>query len=62
MEETRWRKYLTDAERARLEKIDAKIARAAASVSELKSEKQALANRCAQRARYAERKRPDGGE
>lgn len=56
MEETRWRRYLKDSERIQLERIEAKIARAAASVAEAKLERLALANRCAQRARYAERR------
>lgn len=58
MDEARWRKHLTNDERKRIAKIDAALERSAA----LRLERQGIANRAAQRARYAERKRPDGGK
>ena len=54
MTEARWRQHQTDAERARIAEIDRQIDQ----VAILKAERSMIANRAAQRARYAARAKP----
>lgn len=57
--EARWTEYLTAAEAARVEEIDRELA----EIASYMAQRQVIANRALQRARYAERKpRSDGGK
>jgi hypothetical protein len=50
-----WPAHLTPDERARVAKIDAELAKLTARAEPLKAERAGIANRAAQRARYASR-------
>ena len=53
MKTATWPAYLTDAERARVAKIDAELAKLDTRAEPLKTERAGIANRAAQRARHA---------